>query len=133
MKHIVLTIILTLAVATVAFAVVYRGYKSTNSATTPLTVTVVQVDCRPTLTRVTARLVGRPHTSQRVDSVVLKVGNRRLTATDVDGIDFKRWFQWEDDGVIEVEIDFPKVALGRGSFVLETATPRGVAKTTVTR
>ncbi len=55
---------------------------------------------RSDLTRLYGRLVGRPHTSCRVDAVSLTAGKRVYTATDIDGVDFKRWFQWEDDGEI---------------------------------
>lgn len=115
-----------------AFAAVVKGFKSDNPASTPLVVVVDEVDCRPTLTRVTARLVGRPHTSQRVDAVEMVVNGRRVVATDIDGIDFKRWFQWEDDGEIVVEIDFPSVGTVK-RFDLVTTTARGVARTGVKR
>ncbi|MEZ3590121.1 MAG: hypothetical protein K1V84_03675 [Muribaculaceae bacterium] len=89
-----------------------------------LTLVVDRMDYRSDLTRLYGRLVGRPHTSCRVDAVSLTAGKRVYTATDIDGVDFKRWFQWEDDGEIPVEIDFPKMKR-RKAFTLMVDTPRG--------
>ena len=89
-----------------------------------LTLVVDRMDYRSDLTRLYGRFVGRPHTSCRVDAVSLMVGKRVYTATDIDGVDFKRWFQWEDDGEIPVEIDFPKMKR-RKAFTVTVDTPRG--------
>lgn len=89
-----------------------------------LTLVVDRMDYRSDLTRLYGRLVGRPHTSCRVDAVSLTSGKRVYTATDIDGVDFKRWFQWEDDGEIPVEIDFPRMKR-RKAFTVTVDTPRG--------
>lgn len=89
-----------------------------------LTLVVDRMDYRSDLTRLYGRLVGRPHTSCRVDAVSLTAGKRVYTATDIDGVDFKRWFQWEDEGEIPVEIDFPKMKRKK-AFTLMVDTPRG--------
>lgn len=57
--------------------------------------------------RISTCLVGIPSTAQRIDSVDLKVNGKTIAATDVDGIDFERAFQFEDTGVIVLELDFP--------------------------
>ncbi len=57
--------------------------------------------------RISLCLIGIPHTSQRIDSIDLKVGKRIVPANDIDGIDFKRYFQFEDEGVVTVDVDFP--------------------------
>jgi hypothetical protein len=57
--------------------------------------------------RITVCLIGIPHTSNRIDSVDLVVNKAIYPATDIDGVDFKRYFQFEDEGVVTVEIDFP--------------------------
>ena len=57
--------------------------------------------------RLTVGVVGIPHTSQRIDSVDLVMGSKIVKATDIDGVDFERYFQFEDQGVIMLEIDFP--------------------------
>lgn len=57
--------------------------------------------------RISVCLVGIPHTSQRIDGVDLVIGKKLVKATDIDGIDFERYFQFEDEGVITIEIDFP--------------------------
>lgn len=59
------------------------------------------------LIRVCGELVGRPHTSARIDSITLKSGHGQVKANDIDGVDFERYFLWEDDGRIYIEIDFP--------------------------
>ncbi len=56
--------------------------------------------------RVSCALIGVPHTSSRVDSIIGLIGGKQYRACDIDGIDFNRYFQWEDDAV-EIEIDFP--------------------------
>lgn len=57
--------------------------------------------------RITVCVVGIPHTSQRIDSVDLVMGPKIVKATDIDGVDFERYFQFEDQGVIMMDIDFP--------------------------
>lgn len=57
--------------------------------------------------RITLCLVGIPHTSQRIDSIDLVVGDKVIAATDIDGVDFERYFQFEDEGVQTIEVDFP--------------------------
>lgn len=59
------------------------------------------------LTRVCGNLIGRPHTAARIDGVTLKAAGAVIKANDIDGVDFERYFQWEDDGNIYIEIDFP--------------------------
>jgi len=57
--------------------------------------------------RITVCIVGIPNTSQRIDGVDLVMGPKIVKATDIDGVDFERYFQFEEDGVIVVETDFP--------------------------
>ncbi len=59
-------------------------------------------------TRITVSLVSQPNTSSRIDSVHLNNGKAVLAAVDIDGVDFGRYFQWEEDGVINVDVDFPR-------------------------
>ncbi len=55
----------------------------------------------------------------------MRVGNEAFKAEDIDGIDFERWFQWEDDGVISIEVDFKAMKpVKSGTLIIETA--RGV-------
>ena len=56
--------------------------------------------------RISCALIGIPHTSSRVDSIHATVCGMKYKATDIDGIDFNRYFQWEDDA-IEIEVDIP--------------------------
>lgn len=74
--------------------------------------------------RVKGSLIGTPHTSHRINSARLLIGKVSYEATDIDGIDFERYFQWEDDGIIPLEIDFsiPKGAkmpkIGKNSCII---------------
>lgn len=60
------------------------------------------------VSRIAFELVSIPHTSSRIDSVTAVINGRRVVASDIDGVDFKCYFQWEDNGVIPVEVDFPR-------------------------
>lgn len=107
----------------VAQAHVERRYKA--SASQHITLMVDSVDYRTDLTRMYGKLIGVPHTSQRIDGLTLTVSGKPYAAMDIDGVDFKRWFQWEDDGIIPVEIDFgPMRSLKHGVITINTA--RGV-------
>lgn len=57
--------------------------------------------------RITLCLVGIPSTSQRIDGIDLVNGKDVIPANDIDGVDFKRYFQFEDTGVQVIEVDFP--------------------------
>ncbi|MDE6127079.1 MAG: hypothetical protein K2G30_08995 [Muribaculaceae bacterium] len=57
--------------------------------------------------RITLCLVGIPSTSQRIDGIDLVNGQTVIPANDIDGVDFKRYFQFEDAGVQVIEVDFP--------------------------
>lgn len=105
-------------------------YSSTTDQV--LSVVVDSVDYRSDLTRVYGRLIGRPHTSGRVDGAAFLSGKISHAATDIDGVDFQRYFQWEDDGVIPVEIDFPACKPVRTARLVLT-TPRGESVTTIKR
>ncbi len=90
-----------------------------------ITFKVEAIDYRPDLIRIYGSLDGRPHTSDRIDNLILVTADgRRIIATDIEGIDFKRWFQWEDDGSIPVEIDFPPMDVQQ-RFTLKSTGPKG--------
>lgn len=110
----ILSLILSAAVISFAQAL------PRQSVGRPLSVKVDSISLRPDLARVYGKLIGTPHTSDRVDSAVIESGKKRYKATDIDGIDFKRYFQWEDEGVILVEIDFPPMKKADGWLVLKT-------------
>ena len=101
--------------------------KSSRSSGAP-ELKVDSIDYRADLTRVYGVLTGTPHTSHRIDAI--KLLHNGAIATDVDGIDFKRWFQWEDEGELRVEIDFPAMKQ-RSAIVMEASTPRGTTVWTV--
>lgn len=57
--------------------------------------------------RISLCVVGIPHTSQRIDGIDLVIGSKLVKAVDIDGVDFERYFQFEDSGVQTIEVDFP--------------------------
>lgn len=57
--------------------------------------------------RLTMCVMGMPHTAQRIDSVDLHVAGKVYKANDIDPIEFEKYFQFEDDGLVVLEIDFP--------------------------
>ncbi|MCM1518063.1 MAG: hypothetical protein NC117_05420 [Pseudoflavonifractor sp.] len=115
--------LLSVYAAGVSAQIIYQPGR--ENRTSNVEFAVDNIDYRQDLTRVYGRLLGRPHTSCRVDNITLSSGEVDYTATDIDGIDFKRWFQWEDDGSIAVEIDFPRMKR-RDTFTITISTPRGV-------
>ena len=77
----------------VVFYITPQGINNSNS------------DC---VSRIAFDIQGIPHTSNRIDDVVLYNRGKEYHATDIDGVDFNRYFQWEDNGVISIEVDFPR-------------------------
>lgn len=114
-----LTIALTAAILaslTPADAQQHRGKmrRQRTTVTTPATnpsfsfgITNIEYKQDDDLVRVCGNLSGTPHASNRIDGVTLKAGDRQVDANDIDGVDFERYFIWEDDGNIYLEIDFP--------------------------
>lgn len=91
-----------------------------------MSVTVDSVMTRTDVTRVYCRLTGRPHTSQRVDSVQMSLPDgTTLRATDIDPLYFTQAFQWEDEPDMPVEIDFPALTAPVSRMTLKVFTPYG--------
>ncbi len=88
-------------------------------------ITIDSIVCRPDLSRVYCKALGRPNTSNRIDAVNL---NGKIAATDIDPIYFKQAFQWEEEGVISLEIDFPALKRKPSMFYLEFQTPYGTVR-----
>ena len=86
---------------------------------------ITKVEFRDDLTRVYGELIGKPHTAARIDEITLTIApGKSYGWADIDGIDANRYFQWEDEGRIAVEIDFP--AMKRpASFTLRAVGPAG--------
>ena len=96
-----------LAISIAATAAAQAPYVvNTKKNKSDMRVELDSVDFRTDLTRVYGRLIGRPHTAQRIDYVTLRTPGVVLAAQEIDGVDLERYFQWEDDGIIPVEIDF---------------------------
>lgn len=101
-------------------AKVVKGFESSSDNT--LMFKVDSIDYRKDLTRVYGKVTGRPHTSNRIDEVKLIGNGGVLVSDDIDGVDFRRYFQWEDDGQIPLEIDFPATKPSRQvQFLFTTA------------
>ncbi len=92
---------------------------------------IEKIDYRDDLTRVYGFLIGKPHTSGRIDEMIFVASTgEKLDATDIDGIDMKRWFQCEDDNAIYVEIDFPPMKI-QSEFTIMLSGPKGPSKWTI--
>ncbi len=76
--------------------------------------------------RISLCLVGIPHTSQRIDSVDLRIGKQVYPANDIDGVDFKRYFQFEDEGVQTIEVNFPFKGVVPKTATLDFHTVKGI-------
>jgi hypothetical protein len=71
-----------------------------------MSIVVDSVAFRDDVTRVYCSVLGHPHTSNRIDEATLSIGGIEMPCIDVDGIDMKRYFQWEETGAIQLELDF---------------------------
>ncbi len=127
LKNLLIAIVIacgaTFAASAASPRVTYRYAAMPRTATSPLTADLVvdSVMFRDDVTRVYGHITGLPHTSARIDGFIItsdprgKLGAGR--ATDIDGFDFERRFQWEDSGDIPVEIDFPKMSPENTLFI----------------
>lgn len=98
-----------------------------------LILTVDSIDFRKDLTRVYGKITGRPNTSDRFDRITLvKPDGVMVESTDIDGVDMERWFQWEEDGRINLEIDFPAMK-ATDKLIINTFSPKGDGNWTVSR
>lgn len=119
----VFAILFLIIAVSVANARVEKNYK--NTAADHVNLIIDSIDFREDLTRLYGRMIGRPHTSQKINRMEMKVGSEAFKAEDIDGVDFERWFQWEDDGVISIEVDFKAMKpVKSGTLIIETV--RGV-------
>ncbi|MBD5214312.1 MAG: hypothetical protein HDS75_05775 [Bacteroidales bacterium] len=106
-RRIVLTALLSLAVISGVGQAFRAG---SNSRKHPLVLKVTEINNNNSdeVSRMSVSLLGVPHTSARIDSAQIHRGDGDIMrASDIDGVDFQRYFQWEDDGIINVEVDFP--------------------------
>lgn len=121
MKTLINAILATIAIAATALtasADIIRDYDAmpTKGSNNPVTIQIDSIDFRTDLVRVYGHIYGRPHTSMRIDSFFIKPDAHSVApgtdlseaeATDIDGFEFTHRFQFEDDGDIPIEIDFP--------------------------
>lgn len=102
-------------------------FQRNNRNNHSMTIRIDSISCREDLSRVYCKAIGRPHTSNRIDGVML---DGKIAATDIDPIYFERAFQFEDEGEIILEIDFPALKKKPKSFFLEFNTPYGPVRGT---
>lgn len=114
----------------------YASMPATVSSALTADLVVDSIMFRPDVTRVYGRLTGIPHTSARIDGFTITAdptGRRgQARATDIDGFDFERRFQWEDSGSFPVEIDFPAMT-AENSLIIDALFPGGKKSWKVTR
>ena len=126
--HVLAIVLIAIGIALPASCKVTKGYASSSDNT--LTFNVDSIDSRKDLIRVYGTLNGRPHTSHRIDAISMVANGNALECTDIDGVDFNRYFQWEDNGMIPIELDFPSLKGKRiNEGVIEFTTPRGKSVT----
>lgn len=101
-----------LSCASTAFG---KTIRRVRYAVDPTKILVIDsVDYRKDLTRVYGKLMGRKYAPIKIISI--------SRATDIDGLDFNRWSQLEDNGRLPIEIDFPPLSYKKGfNFVIHTA------------
>lgn len=114
----------------------YASMPATVSSALTADLVVDSIMFRSDVTRVYGRLTGIPHTSARIDGFTITAdptGRRGQTrATDIDGFDFERRFQWEDSGSFPVEIDFPAMT-PENNLLIDALFPGGKKSWRVTR
>jgi hypothetical protein len=125
-----LSIVLLLVAVIAHSARTERHYRLSSAE--HLTLVIDSISYRSDLTRVYGKFIGIPHTSQKVKELQIESNGRTYKSTDIDGVDFDRWFQWEDDGIIPVEIDFGRMpVIKKGKMTIITA--RGTDVCTISR
>lgn len=112
----------TLLLVGVAVAQSNFGLQPRKAQQHQMSIQIDSICCREDLSRVYCKALGRPHTSNRIDGVLL---NGKIVATDIDPIYFERAFQFEDEGEISLEIDFPALKTKPQTFFLDFKTPYG--------
>ena len=91
-------------------------------------VTVDSILLRDTLSRLYITLKQPPHTTLTLhDDWVIQdsLGNFTARIKDVDGVDFNRIFQFDDDSTVAVEMDFPPLPASCSEFDLIGNKPSG--------
>ncbi len=95
-----------------------------------MTAVIDSVMQREDVARVYCRIVGKPHTSQRIDSIYITLPDgSAMNAIDIDPIYFNRGFQWEDESEMPLEIDFNPTGRQLGKFQMTMVTPYGKVAT----
>lgn len=107
MKRIIVQLIIIVTFIVNLSAKIVKDYACMTSGNTSFVID--SIDFREDLTRVYGCIIGLPHTSDKINGVMLLIKNDALTANDIEGVDFHRYFQLENDGRIDLEVDFPPI------------------------
>lgn len=131
MKRLIISTFLLYLAAFIAInAKVVRNYSSQSDG--KLTFTVDSIEYQQDFTRIYGHLLGKPHTSNRINGVIITGTGVSYTSSDIDGVDFRRYFQWEEDGSIPIELDFPAMkSLNSARLIFDTT--HGLSTTTVVK
>lgn len=118
--------------------VMMRGYRVSQGSNTPAAVKSIgleidSISFRKDLTRVYGKITGPHNRSAQIDKIELRSGTNKYESNDIDGFDYQRAFQWEEDGSIPVEIDFPAIASRPSLFTIIAATPKGTCMWSVAK
>lgn len=130
--------LLCIAAKPVSKTVTLRGYRVAQGINTPQAIRNIglEVDSvmfREDVTRVYGRITGPHNTSARIDRIELRNGNETYVSNDIDGFEYTRAFQWEEDGALPVEIDFAPIVSRPSIFLINAQTPKGVCTWSVTK
>ena len=80
---------------------------NTDASVHTFEVRVDSIDFRDDLTRLYGRFTGTPHVAIKVMEAVLTTDSEcRLAATDSDGFELDRYFQFEEIPSFNIELDF---------------------------
>ena len=108
MKYILLSVMAAMSLYSVAAIEKCGSKQSARRHMMQVTVDKIDNNNSDGVSRVTCTLLGVPHTSSRIDSVTAIVNGRSVKATDIDGVDFGRYFQWEDERDFPVDVDIKR-------------------------
>lgn len=131
-KRIIFFAVIVLCVSA-GISQVFRNTPQSKKHPLYLKITEINNSNSDGVSRLGVSLIGIAHTSSRIDSAHIHRSNGAIcAASDIDGVDFQRYFQWEDDGLIDIELDFPKSLDYGSSDTLIVYTVYGAYRTVIT-
>lgn len=111
-----LLIVMLMSVAFVCKSHVYTGWEGitealhTDNPVHNFDFEIDSIDFRKDLTRIYGRFIGTPHVGIKIKQILLTTNfNAQYFATDTDGFDLDKYFQFEETPTFNVEIDFEPI------------------------